>query len=99
MPKHEVEKTAKKVDVEFKLGELTSTVRELKRDFDDAVKTLNALVERVKRLENSQSLHSHYIVISKKQLFAMLGTILGGLGSLIYYLYLIVTGNIHVSLP
>jgi len=87
-----MDKTAKKVDVEYKLGELNIAVKQLNRTVEGLSRIVQGLSERLEKIEEEASLEKNYIVISRKQLFGLLGTILGSLGSLIYYVYLIAKG-------
>lgn len=87
------EKKAKKVDVEYKLGEIAATVRRLEANVSAVVRELVNLQDRLKKIEQSQDLSTKYIIISKKQLFGLIGSIMGSLGSLIYYVYLILSGG------
>lgn len=87
------EKRPKKLGVEYKLGEVTATVKQLSHTVEFLSHRVEELAEKIEAMEGTQRLHENYILISKKKLLGLVGTILGGLGSLIYYVYLILSGR------
>lgn len=86
-------KQTKKVPVEYKLGELSATVKQLSHVVERLSHEVAGLAEKMEGLEEEKRLKTDYIVISKKKLLGLLGTLLGGLGSLIYYVYLLLSGK------
>ncbi|MEM3608714.1 MAG: hypothetical protein QW238_07625 [Candidatus Bathyarchaeia archaeon] len=87
------EKRPKKIDVEYKLGELVATVKRLNHAVEQLTHRVESISQRLESFELDQRLSSSYIMISKRKFFSLLGSILGSLGSLIYYIYLLLSGK------
>lgn len=87
------DKKPKKLGMEYKLGEIAATVKQLSHTVEFLTHRVEELAEKIERMEREQRLQENYILISKKKLLGLVGTVLGGLGSLIYYIYLILSGK------
>jgi len=65
---------------------LSRSISELKEGQDKIYATVQELSARLEAVCNQSELHTHYILLSKKQVWAVVASALGGLGSVVYAL-------------
>ena len=65
---------------------LSRSIGELKEGQDKIYATVQELSARLEAVCNQSELHAHYVLLNKKQIWAVVVSALGGLGSVVYAL-------------